>query len=136
MLFKRIAITTIAIATSLSANADDPNWTKITSNNDGVVWYIKNGSLEFTATKNETPIALVVGRVNWGKNKKINLNKWYVSAEDCAQEMGKVVTLDIGGSYLFETDFVFKAGTVASNLAEVICGIADYKIKQSSGKSL
>ena len=114
----------------------ESGWVDIATHPDGSVWSAKSGSLEFSKTKGETPIAIVVGRVSNSKTSKIDLYKWYVSGTDCAGEMGKVVSLNISGEYLFENDFVFGAGNIAAAMAESICGAAQYQIKAIKDKSL
>lgn len=114
----------------------ESEWVDIATHPDGSVWAAKAGSLEFSETKGKISIALVVGRVTNSKTSKINLYKWYVSGADCANEMGKVVSLNISGEYEFENDFVFGAGNIAAAMAESICGAAQYRIKTTKDKSL
>lgn len=127
----------LAILTFFSSPSfAESGWVDIATNPDGSVWAAKSGSLEFSETKGKTPIALVVGRVTNSKTSKIDLYKWYVSGTDCASEMGKIVSLNISGEYLFENDFVFGAGNIAAAMAELICGAAQYEIKATKDKSL
>jgi hypothetical protein len=50
--------------------------------------------------------------------------------------MGKIVSLNIDGTYLFENDFVFGSGSVASGMAEAICGAYTYAVKTREKKGL
>ena len=99
-------------------------------------WEAKPGSLEFSKTKGGTPIVAVIGKTTNTKTSSIELYKWYVSADDCGRKMGKVVSLKISGEFSFENDFVFDSGTIASGLAEFICGVADYAISEQRKKGL
>lgn len=99
-------------------------------------WEVKPGSLEFSKTKGGTVIAVVVGRIVNSSPNQVSLYKWYVSASDCKNEMGKMVSLGVDGEYKFENDFVFGSGNVASSIAQRICGAADLAIKARSDKGL
>lgn len=89
---------------------------------DAMVWDIQAGSLDELKTKGGTSIAIVVGRVTTKATKQIDVGKWYVTADDCERKMGKLVTLDVDGKYRYENDVVFGAGSIGSEVAEVICG--------------
>jgi hypothetical protein len=99
-------------------------------------WDIQPGSLEFSTNKGGSAIAAVVGRITNTKTSTINLYKWYVSGVDCKKKMGTIVSLNISGEYLFENDFVFGSGSVATAIAETICGAADYTIAEKTKKSI
>ena len=131
---KRLAVTLIASLCLTTAIAET-GWVEIASDDDST-WHIKAGSLEFGKTKGGTSIASVIGRISNSKTSQVALRKWYVSAVDCKKKMGKVVTLDISGEYKFENDFVEGAGTIATAMAEAICGAVYYKIKEKDSKSL
>jgi hydroxyethylthiazole kinase-like sugar kinase family protein len=131
---KRLAVAAIAIF-SLTTSIAETGWVEIASDDDST-WHIKSGSLEFRKTKGGVNIASVIGRISNNKTSQVALRKWYVSAVDCKNKMGKVVTLDISGDYKFENDFVEGAGTIASSMAEAICGAAEYRIKEADSKSL
>jgi hypothetical protein len=103
---------------------------------DETLWHVRPGSLELSRTKGQVPIALVVGRISSRKTQQISLYKWYVSMADCQREMGKLVTLNVDGSYAFENDFVFGSGNVASSMAESICGAWTFQVKAREGKGL
>ena len=111
-------------------------WTNVATSKDGTKWAIQNGSFEFSKTKAGIPIAAVVGRISDPNRNSVSLNKWYVSAEDCSKRMGKVVTTNVSGEYRFESDFVIGSGNIASAMAEAICNVADYIIKQNNDKSM
>lgn len=129
----------LAIAITLCASTyayAQAEWIDIASHNDGTKWAVQAGSLELSKTKGGVSIAVVVGRISNPNTSSITLNKWYASASDCSKKMGKIVTLDVGGDYKYENDFVIGAGNIASSIAEAICGAADYRIKEKNAKSL
>ncbi len=125
------AIASLSLTTSIANNG----WSEV-ANNGNTTWHIKDGSLEFRKTKGGAYIAVVVGRITDSKTSQITLRKWYVSAIDCKKKMGKLVTLDISGEYKGENDFVEGAGTIATSIADIICGAAEYSIREADSKSL
>ncbi|MDM1715571.1 hypothetical protein [Thiopseudomonas alkaliphila] len=97
---------------------------------------VQPGSFEFSKTKGGTPIAVVVGKITDTKSANISLYKWYVSLEDCQRKMGKVVSLNVNGEFAFENDFVFGSGSIATVMAETICGVAEFSLAEKKKKSL
>lgn len=120
---------------SFSAFAEK-NWIDLAVSDDGTKWEAKPGSFEFTKNRSGIPIAVLTGRVVNSKPSTIDLRKWYVTAGDCKNKMGKLISLDVSGEYQYETDFLFDSGSVASSIAQFICEVADESIKKASGKSL
>lgn len=121
----------------LSCSASmEGGWILLASSDDGSKWEAKAGSFEFSKNKNDVPIAVLAGRVVSSKPSKIDLHKWYVSAGDCKNKMGKLVTLNVSGEYQFENDFLYDSGNVASGIAKFICDVARQAIKNTDGKSL
>ena len=120
-----------------SAPADTrDSWIAIAESQDSL-WQVQPGSLNFGNNKNGTAIASVVGKITAKRSQKIDLHKWYVSGSDCRSKMGKLVTLKIDGSFSHENDFVFGSGSVASAMAETICGAAMRQAgKANEGKGL
>lgn len=128
-------VSVISLFLSFSASAES-NWISIGESNDGLKWEAKPGSFEFSKNKNNVSIAVLAGRVVNSKTTDIRLYKWYVSASDCANKMGKLVSLNVGGEFEFDSDFMFGGGNVSSGIAEFICSVAGEYIKQVDGKSL
>lgn len=125
------------LASTQSLAETKSEWINIAeSSSDGSKWDMKAGSFEFSKTKGGTAIAVVVGRVVNKKSTEISLYKWYVSAEDCKNKMGKVVSLGVDGEFKFENEFVFDSGNISSAMAEGVCSVADYLIKEANDKSL
>lgn len=88
---------------------------------------MKQGSLELTTDKKGEKIAIVLGRVKDLKSTNISLQKWYVTDKDCENEYGALVTLKLNGDYLYENDFAFSSGSIASINAKIICAAAAQK---------
>lgn len=83
-----ILASALLLFVSFSASADK-GWIKIVSAEDGSTWEAMPGSFEFSKNKSDVPIAVLAGRVISSKRKKIDLSKWYVTAGDCKNKMGK-----------------------------------------------
>jgi hypothetical protein len=132
-LFLAAALVCAGIGTSVHAKSE---WINIAVSSTNMRLDVQAGSLEFSKTKGGTAIVVVIGKITHPITSRIELYKWYVSAIDCKREMGKVVSLNIDGVYQFENDFVFGSGSIATLMAEAICGAADYEIKKSNEKSL
>ena len=111
------------------------DWIRIAETDD-TTWDVKPGSFEVGKTKGQAPIAVVVGRTTDNSSKRIRVYKWYVSLDDCNREMGKVVSLNVDGTYVFENDFVFGSGNIAAAMAQSICGAYTYQVKMRDKKSL
>ena len=109
----------------------DSGWIQVAETDD-VQWHFQPGSLSFNKNKGGTAIALVVGKTTSKRSRKIELYKWYVAGADCRRKMGKLVALDINDSFSYENEFVFGSGSVASALAETICGAASQSIQSAN----
>lgn len=126
----------VYIALAGSAFADD-GWVNIgVSEKNAVRYDIKKSSLEITKTKADIPIAVVIGRITTPKTSNVSVYKWYVSLQDCVNELGKVVSLDMAGDYQFENDFVFGGGNMAAAMGEMICGAAQSRFSENEKKGL
>lgn len=130
------SVSAVFFLLSFSASAE-PDWINLGESKDGrLKWEAKPGSFEFSTNRNKDAIAVIAGRVVNSKTSDISLNKWYVSATDCKNKMGKLVTLSISGEFEFDTDFMYGGGNIGSGIAEFICAVADDSIKKANGKSL
>lgn len=103
---------------------------------DSISWEIQSGSYEETQTKGGEPIAVVISRSTTKANKRIDLEKKYVSLANCRNGMGKIVTLNVSGKYEYENDFVIGGGTVATAIAEFICSVYAIKSKIIEDKGI
>jgi hypothetical protein len=113
--------TTFASQTALAQT----DWVKVASSkSSGGVWEGKSSSLDYSKTKAGVPIIVVVGRKSDTTTQAVSLHKWYVTVDDCRSKKGKVVTLKVTGEFEFENDFAFGGDTVATSLAEFVCGVS------------
>lgn len=123
----------ILIATLFFVNiafADD-GWYVVTKSKDGNDEYsMKFGTGEFSKNKNGDPMTVVVGKISHAKQNNTDLNKWYVTDQDCINEYGKLVVLDIDGTFKFDTSFAKGSNTIGSAIAEIICNIRSNEIKK------
>ncbi len=129
-----VVVSALFLLLSFSASADK-SWIGLVSAN-GSKWEAMPGSFEFSKNKSDVPIAVLAGRIVSSKPAQIDLHKWYVTAGDCNNKMGKLITLSVSGEYQFENDFLFESGNVASYIAKFICDVAEQSIKNADGKSL
>ena len=129
--FKRCVVLLVVATAQLFScySSAEIKWISLAETDGGI-------KMEFSTNKSNTAIAVLTGRQVDLKSKQIDLRKWYVSAVDCNNKMGKLVTLTVSGDYRFENDFVYDGGNVASAIAGFICDVADQSIKKANGKSL
>ena len=99
-------------------------------------WDVQNGSFRFMTVRSGDAVAAVNGRVFTASTKRIDVYQWYVKVNDCVNRIGGMVTLNARGEFVFENDFTFGAGSIASTIAELICGVAQDQAKKASDKSL
>ncbi len=100
------------------------------------MYSIRKGSFEITKTKAGTPIAVVIVQDTEKKTQNITYNQTYVTKSDCLNGLGKIVSLDTSGQYLYENDFVSDGNSIASSIASLICGIYNDELKKQSDKSI
>lgn len=103
---------------AITATAAD--WLPLSSTDD-LIFEGRAGSREFSTTRGGNQIVIASGRVINKKTQKITFEKWYVGVDECRTGYGKIVTLNMDGSFSFENNFVLKGGSVASILADVLC---------------
>lgn len=130
---KRVISGILLVAACSSVMAD--GWVQTTSN-DTHQFSIKKGTGEITKNKAGEDIFVVIGRMYGKKSKKIDLEKWYVTVADCLKKEGKLVTLSLAGDFMYENDFVFQGGSIASANAELICGGYDYAKQETLEKGI
>lgn len=136
IVFKKIMLALVCSAFSLAANASpDSDWVQV-SETDTHIFKIRKGSFDIKKTKGGTPIAVVLGQLTNTQSKSIAYNQWYVSKTDCEAGFGKLVMLDTKGNYTNETDFVSSGDSVASGIADIICGIYGEVLKTQKSKGI
>jgi hypothetical protein len=119
------------------AFADDKDWYETAVTSDGKDTYsIKLGSGKFGTNKNGEPITTVIGRTVNKDDHQVHLYKWYVTDADCTNEYGKLVVLDLDGSYKFEAPYVKDSDSIGSEIAEAICAAAKSQRTKDEGKGL
>lgn len=112
-------------------HAQKPDWVKL-AETDEMVWDGRVGTREFGKTRSGKEMVVATGRTVDKKTKRITFEKWYVLVDHCRAGQGQLTTVDMDGAYKYETDFMFKGGTVASSLAEMLC----YAVSDRDGKGI
>ena len=97
------------------------DWVLLDSTDD-TTYEARVGSFRIERTTLNRPVAVLTLRLSRAGAAAFEDN--YVSLEDCARGMGRLVTTDMAGRYRYGNDFVFGGRTIASNIAETICGLA------------
>lgn len=122
---------------SLSFAENETDWVVVSTKKDKIS--IKKGSFDFINIKNGDFAASVIGKIKVEKNSAVLFYQWYVTVNDCGKKMGSLVALNTSGKFLDEYDFIFGGENNSSNIAEIVCGIAeeyitDYMYKSSKSK--
>lgn len=123
------------ILLSTAVNAASEGWTNIFTK-DGVTWEVRNNSLGAAKTAAEEPIFTIDIRAIEGAN--VTLMTAYVRVQDCVAKRGKLVFVNMSGSFLFENDFMADGGTIASDIATTVCkaGLDAVNAYQNKSKSI
>jgi hypothetical protein len=123
MQYTKFIIFSIVLQCAVIPAAMGDDWVTIVAVEDGPSLELKSKSLEYEKTVGGTVVAMMTVRMT-ASRQIIMLRKWYVSANDCAKEQGRIVVVNIFGEYMYESDFVFGGGNINSFIAELICDIA------------
>lgn len=118
---KKIIASLILAVTPFVYAADD-NWVVVTSSNINV-YSIKKKSVVLEKTKGGTTVVVGLGRSKNIKSTTVSVFQMYVSVADCAKEGGLFVVTDLSGKITGESEFVYSLGTVASDMAELLCDV-------------
>lgn len=116
----RIAIFSSLIFSYSNLQAAEEDWINIVSSPQSV-FSIKVGSLRIANNDSGQKVVAAVGRVTNKTSSKIEPAQWYVTLDHCKMQRGNLVITDVVGNFLSETQFVFKLGTVGSEIAEFLC---------------
>lgn len=112
-------------------------WIRLIGSSDGEqIYYGMRGSYEVSTNKAGDRIVVMTEKVEDINTRKIELQKIYVRTQDCIRKMGKAVVLTIDGTYKFEFDFIFDAGSVGSYRAQFLCDIFSKDLKEKAGKGI
>ena len=98
--------------------SNDNGWVFISEGNTAKI-YAKKGSF-----KTENGYFEIVTKESYKSSNTVGIYKRRVSANDCRNEMGQLLTFDLSGKLIATNDFAFGAGNVGSTIAEFICGVA------------
>lgn len=82
-----------------------------------ILFHIKQGSLEVKGTYLQA-----IGRETHTLTNEVQLLYYAISFEDCKNELGYLNNFKLNGSFAGKSEFVFGSGTVATSIAEAICG--------------
>jgi len=126
------------IALSVNANAapkESDLWiTLATSTATGTSYSVLKESGQFNKNDNGVPVYVVTGRTV-DKNGDISALMWYVKLEQCVAGKGHLTTTDPLGNFVVGTQYAFGMGTVASQIAETLCNVAEASAADLNKKS-
>lgn len=129
---KKLLIAQLAIMLGLASTAaySVEGWVDLIDDKEEKIWSVKKGSFSFSRTKEDKPMAMVIGRSRDINTKKVDFYRWYVTANDCYADLGELVVLDLQGDVIIKIDFVIGGGSVSSLIAEFICKVANAEIEK------
>ncbi len=135
MAMNRTALATIIAALTLgsaSAHADDSKWIAFGINSGGNAYDIRSGSLDFEkGSRTGEPYATVILRARSQGGSEITLKKAAVALSDCDSGFGKLSLHDLNsGAPFTSVEWVDGAGSIASNIAEVVCTAAAQELAE------
>ena len=116
---KRI-LTALALA-SITATAS-AQWVEIATGENGTVYLMREGTQARSQTRAGEPITAVTGSMR-DRNGAQSFWRWYVRDTDCDRRIGRLTTLRASGEFAWHSDWAEGGGTVASELARVICNV-------------
>lgn len=83
----------------------------------GKEFFLKKGSLEVL-----TNSFSVIGQELGKATRRVDLFHYVISFQDCKNQMGYLNNFNLSGKFVYKTEFVIGASSVASSIADVICG--------------
>lgn len=103
------------------AQADDWNEVATSDTNE---YLMKYSSFQVARNKAGAEIIMIIGmaRPKGGGVGRSHINKWYVLTSDCRAQYGNMTTLNVDGTFMFDAEYAFGSGTIASKIAETLCG--------------
>lgn len=112
----------LALTTAMPAIADE--WVMVSRTNI-FTYEARVGSLERTHTAdNQQPVVVLTFRETELAKQLVKFEKNYVSVAHCQAGQGKLVTTQMDGQVLYDNDFIFDGGSVASTIARTISMVA------------
>lgn len=116
----------LALLLTASAHADS-DWVSVGKDKLSA-FDVRVGSYEERYV-NGKAVYSVLFRYTDNKTKQIELMHWNVTPSDCARKYGSLFATDLTNDQVQLTNaFVFSAGTIASSVAEAICGIHEKRV--------
>lgn len=128
---KMLAMTIVFSATCSAGFAQD--WYTVASSGT-YKFEAKIGTFQVGKNDSGKQVALVTGRTVNSEDHSIQLEKWYVPTANCRQGEGKIIATDLDGAFLYDNNFVFDSGNIASAKAMFICSIYEYQRGQGLKK--
>jgi hypothetical protein len=95
--------------------------------NNSTLWQGRAGSFREDTSKSGNTIYVILGRITKKQSATITFHQWYVDENVCSSGRGKLTTTDISGNYEYDNDIILGGGTIASSIADIICGIVNKK---------
>jgi hypothetical protein len=115
---KVLVAAAIACSSTAALAAD---WRSIsTADNNGARYEGDIDSFAYGKNNSGEAFVKILGRQTKA-NGTMDFATWYVTLSDCNDRRGKLVVLDLRGKFLFNVDFVSDGGSVASEIAGVLC---------------
>lgn len=107
---------------SFSAVASDDGWVLV-SVTDSDEFSAKKGTYDINKNNSGDYVSSVVGKISDMVNKKETIQYWYIRTDECQRGYGKLVSVDLDGSFLFENDWAEGGKSASSQISGLICGL-------------
>jgi hypothetical protein len=136
---KTFAISLLALAAGVvHAAAPDSvdGWSRVASStNQGLVYFIKNKSVDLSKNAGGDTIVYAVG-MQINRESQREVYQFYVKVSACTDEYGMLYRTTTEGKYIGESPFAFNQGSVGAAIAETLCAVLDNARKTpTNGKS-
>jgi hypothetical protein len=118
--YSAVATLVFLLVLTASPSAAQEDWTNVAVSGH-YTFDTKDGLLRPAKGPRGQDGYFVVGRTQDSLTKRVMVGRWFVSTEDCANEVGTFFQFDMQGNVLSQVDFAFGSESVASILAEVVC---------------
>lgn len=98
-------------------------------------YQMQTGSFRFDSDTDGKSLAVVIARTVDLNTQKIFIFQWSVPTKDCIAGRGTLLMHDTKGDLGGHNEFVFGGGNMASNVAELICNVAEKVATDQQRKS-
>jgi hypothetical protein len=127
---KFLATAAIAACTTLSSVAAD--WKLLsTSSKSGMKLEVNLDSVDFAKDANGKPSGILYDGRFRTTSGTISFTRWGVAREDCLAGYGILFSTDLDGKNTERNEFYLDGGTVASSVADFMCGVFLRALKKS-----